>query len=81
MKLTKTYFSEVRIGAKCIFKNVYGENVYCVKLSNEKIYHNKTIKYTGQFHGCYVVSNFGFIDWVFAKHQWYLKYQWNKTKK
>ena len=80
MKLTKTYFNEVRIGAKCIFKNMYGENIYCIKLSCEKIYHNKTIKYTGRFHGCYVVSNFGIIDWFFAKYSWYIKKQMEKVK-
>ena len=81
MKLTKTYFNDVKIGEECIFKNEFGENIYCVKLSNEKMYHNKTIKYTGQFHSCYAVSNFGLIDWIFAKYPRYLKYQWDKTKK
>jgi len=81
MKLTKTHFNEVKIGEECIFKNEFGENVYCVKLSNEKIYHNKTLKYTGQFHSCYLASDHGFIDMFFAKYLWYIKRQWDKTKK
>jgi hypothetical protein len=81
VKLEKKYFNNILVGENCIFRNEFGEYIYCTKFGKEKIFHNNKVKYTGQEHSCYLVSNITLIDKVFAEYQWYLKKQWAKVKK
>lgn len=65
----------------CIFRNEFGEYIYCSKMGKDKIFHTGIYKHTGQEHSCYLVSKVTFINKIFANFQWYLKYQWAKIKK
>ena len=79
MKLKKTYFNQIKINQNCIFRNIYSEYIYGIKYGKDKIYHNDILKYTGREHSCYLISDFNFIDKLFASFQWYLKKKWKKA--
>jgi len=81
MKLEKKYFNNILVGEKCIFKNEHGKYIYCTKYGKEKIFHDNKVKYTGQEHSCYLVSDVTFFDKIFAIYQWYLKKTVDKYSK
>jgi len=78
MKLKKT---KVEIGEQCLYKNMYGEVIYCQKIGNDVIFHKNVGVYTGQYHSCYLIEGLDIIERFFAKFQWYLKRKVKNEKK
>ena len=69
MKLKKTNFDKVEIGEQCLYKNMYGEIIYCQKIGDDIIFCKKEKRYTGQFHSCYLIEGLNIIERFFAKFQ------------
>ncbi len=81
MKLKKINFDKIEIGEQCLYKNMYGEAIYCYKIGNDVIFHKNQRVFTGQFHSCYLIDGLNIIERFFAKFQWYLIRVINKKRK
>jgi hypothetical protein len=81
MKLKKTTFDKVDIGEQCLYKNNYGEIIYCYKIGDGVIFYKKERVFTGQFHSCYLIEGLDIIERFFAKFQWYLRRKYNNEEK
>ena len=81
MKLKKTNFDKVKIGDECMFKNMFGEIIFCQKVGKDRIFYKKDKIYTGQFHSCYLIDGLDIIERFFARFQWYLNRRYDNEKK